>query len=434
MNTSVIKIKTAKKLSGYIEVPGDKSISHRACILGSIADGKTLISNFLIAEDTLRTLKMFQMMGVKTKLEGNTLIIDGKGLNSLKKPYDILDAGNSGTTTRLMLGVLAGQQFTSSITGDKYLQKRPMLRVVEPIRKMGAKIEGENNGNFLPITITGNKLNPITYNLQIASAQVKSAILLAGLYTNGITTVTEPTQSRDHTENMLKLFGANINIEGLKYTVKGNPDLKAKSLTIPGDFSAAAFFIVAGIVVKNSEIAIKNVGVNPTRTGLLEVLKKMGADIRLENLRDENNEHVADIIIKESKLKGIEIKGDIIPKIIDEIPVLAVAGSLAYGKTIIRDAKELRVKESDRINSMVTELKKMNVNVEELPDGMIIQGPNLLQGTECDSHGDHRIAMGIAIAGLVANGETTIKDTDCINTSFPEFLKILKKYWDVRGR
>lgn len=423
----ILKIKPAKKLSGIIEVPGDKSISHRACILGSIANGKSYITNFLKAEDTFRTIKMLEIMGVKIKSEENTLIIDGKGLDSLKKPDKILDAGNSGTTARLMLGVLAGQKFASKITGDEYLKKRPMLRVVEPLRKMGAKIDGKDNGNFLPITITGNKLNSISYNLQIASAQVKSAILLAGLFIDGETIVTEPAKSRDHTERILKLFGAKLNINGLKYTINGNSNLNSVTLLVPGDFSSAAFFIVAGTLIKNSEILIKNVGVNPTRIGLIDVLKKMGANINIENYREESYEPIADIKVKAGELNGIEIGGCLIPKIIDEIPILAVAGSFAYGKTIIKDAKELRVKESDRISSMVTELRKMGVDITELPDGMVIQGSNKLKAAECDSYGDHRIAMAIAIAGLNADGETTVSDTACINTSFPEFMDILKK-------
>lgn len=425
---SFIKIKQIKKLHGTIEVPGDKSISHRACIIGSIANGVTHVSNFLKAEDTLRTVKMFQDMGVDIKLRSNTLIIQGRGLNSLREPEDILAAGNSGTTARLILGILAGQNFTSTITGDDYLKKRPMLRVVEPLRKMGARIEGNEDGNFLPLTVRGAKLSPISYELNIASAQVKSAILLASLFADSETIVKERVISRDHTERMLKLFGANINKHSGVISVKGNPCLKGQSLIVPGDFSAAAFFIIAGILLKNSEIVIKNVGINPTRTGLYDVLKKIGANITIENYSGKYQEPRGDIVAEGgSELKGIEIGGSIIPKLIDEIPILAVASCLSNGRTIIKDAKELRVKESDRISSMVTELKKMGAKIEELPDGMIIDGVNNLSGAECNSHGDHRVAMALSIAGLIAEGETEIKDTDCVNTSFPEFLDCIEK-------
>lgn len=425
---SFIKIKQIKKLHGTIEVPGDKSISHRACIIGSIANGVTHVSNFLKAEDTLRTVKMFQDMGVDIKLRSNTLIIQGRGLNSLREPKDILDSGNSGTTARLMLGILAGQNFTSTITGDDYLKKRPMLRVVEPLRKMGARIEGNENGNFLPLTVRGAKLSPISYELNIASAQVKSAILLASLFADGETIVKERVISRDHTERMLKLFGANINKHSGVISVKGNPYLKGQSLTVPGDFSSAAFFIVAGILLKNAKIVIKNVGINPTRTGLYDILKKIGANITIENYSGKYQEPRGDIVAEGgSELKGIEIGDSIIPKLIDEIPVLAVAACLSNGRTIIKDAKELRVKESDRISSMVTELKKMGAKIEELPDGMIIDGVNNLSGAECNSHGDHRVAMALSIAGFIAEGETKVDDTDCINTSFPEFLDCIEK-------
>jgi 3-phosphoshikimate 1-carboxyvinyltransferase len=422
-----IKIKPAKSMSGVINIPGDKSISHRACIFGAIANGKTIIHNFLNAEDTLRTVGMFKQMGVKIKLNKDTLTIDGKGLDSLKKPETLLYAGNSGTTARLMLGILAGQKFSSTIDGDKYLRKRPMLRVVEPLRKMGANITGKDNGNYLPLEITGKRLKPINYRLKVASAQVKSAILLAGLYAKGKTIISEPAKSRDHTERMMDLFGAGLEVNGLQYSIKGNFALKAKKIMIPGDISSASFFIVAATLIKNSEILIKNVGVNQTRIGLIDVLKRMGADITIERYSDEYNDPIADVRVKYSILKGMEIKGNVIPKIIDEIPILAVAGCFAYGTTIIRDAKELRVKESDRIKTMVTELKRMGANIKELPDGMVIIGQNNLNGAECKSYGDHRIAMSIAIAGLLAKGETTISDTDCINTSFPEFLKILKE-------
>lgn len=425
---SFIKIKQIKKLHGTIEVPGDKSISHRACIIGSIANGVTHVSNFLKAEDTLRTVRMFQDMGVDIKLRSNTLIIQGRGLNSLREPKDILDSGNSGTTARLMLGILAGQNFTSTITGDDYLKKRPMLRVVEPLRKMGARIEGNENGNFLPLTVRGAKLSPISYELNIASAQVKSAILLASLFADGETIVKERVISRDHTERMLKLFGANINKHSGAISVKGNPYLKGQSLTVPGDFSSAAFFIVAGILLKNAKIVIKNVGINPTRTGLYDILKKIGANITIENYSGKYQEPRGDIVVEGgSELKGIEIGDSIIPKLIDEIPILAVAACLSNGRTIIKDAKELRVKESDRISSMVTELKKMGAKIEELPDGMIIDGVNNLSGAECNSHGDHRVAMALSIAGLIAEGETKVDDTDCINTSFPEFLDCIEK-------
>lgn len=422
-----IKVKPVKKLKGIITLPGDKSISHRAIMLGSIAEGISEIRGFSRSEDCLNTLHAFQLLGVKIKEEGENLIIYGQGLYGLQEPEEVIDVGNSGTTARLILGILSAQKFYTVITGDKSLRTRPMARVTEPLRKMGAQIWGRKGVNFLPLTIKGATLKPIDYVLPVASAQVKSALLLAGLYAEGETSVTEPAKSRDHTEKMLKYLGAEIKIKKLTVMLQGHSQLKGNTIFVPGDLSSAAFFIVAAAILKDSEIVIKNVGINPTRTGIIEILKKMGVNLHLKNGREKSGEIVADLEIKGSKLKGITIKGEIIPRIIDEIPILSIAAALAKGKTVIRDARELRVKETDRIKAIVENLRNLGVKVEELDDGMIIQGANKLRGAKTNSFGDHRIAMSLIIAGLVASGETTVSDTACINTSFPDFMDTLEK-------
>ena len=421
-----IKVKPVKRLKGIITLPGDKSISHRAIMLGSIAKGISEIRGFSRSEDCLNTLHAFQLLGVKIKEEGENLVIYGQGLYGLQEPEEVIDLGNSGTTARLILGILSAQKFYTVITGDKSLRTRPMARVTEPLRKMGAQIWGRKGVNFLPLTIKGAALKPIDYVLPVASAQVKSALLLAGLYAEGETNVTEPAKSRDHTEKMLKYLGAEIKIKKLTVTLQGHSQLKGNTIFIPGDLSSAAFFIVAAAILKDSEIVIKNVGINPTRTGIIEILKKMGVNLHLKNGREKSGEIVADLEIKGSKLKGITIKGKIIPRIIDEIPILSIAAALAKGKTVIRDARELRVKETDRIKAIVENLRNLGVKVEELDDGMIIQGANKLQGAQVNSFGDHRIAMSLIIAGLMASGETTVSDTTCINTSFPGFMDTLE--------
>lgn len=428
---SNIVIHPSKGLSGEITLPGDKSLSHRSVLLSAIAEGRTVIEGFLVGEDTLNTAKAMQAMGVGIEGMGTErLVVEGRGLYGLSEPDVVLDLGNSGTGMRLLSGLLAAQDFFSVLTGDRYLCKRPMARIVEPLRMMGASIDGRSNGRFAPLSIrgAGRRLNPIEYHSPVASAQVKSAILLAGLYADGLTTVSEPHKSRDHTERMLRFFGIQVKEEGLKVGIFGGRALKpAGVLRIPSDISSAAFFMVAASIVPNSEILIKGVGVNPTRTGIIDVLRAMSADITLENQREEAGEPVADIRVRYARLRGATVAGDVIPRAIDEIPVIAVAAAYADGLTVIRDAAELRVKESDRISTMAAELVKMGAEVRELPDGMEISGTGLLNGAVCESHGDHRIAMSLAVAGLAAKGETVVRDTEWINTSFPGFERLLRQ-------
>ncbi len=422
-----IKIKPAKSLRGEVRVPGDKSISHRAIILSSVSDGRSKISGLLSADDTLRTVNAFKAMGISIEGIGtDELIITSKGLDGLKEPEDVLDLGNSGTSIRLLAGLLSGQKFFSVLTGDDSLRKRPMKRVTDPLRKMGAEIDGRDNGSFAPLAIKGKLLKPIDYESPVPSAQVKSSLLLAGLYAEGETKVREPKKSRDHTERMLKIFGADIKVNKLTVSIKGRPSLKAQDIKVPGDFSSAAFFIIAGILVSDAEISIRDVGVNPTRTGLLGILERMGADFYLENLREVSNEPVADIRVRSSHLSGVEIRGEEVLRAIDEFPIICVAASLSSGETVIREAEELRVKESDRIAYMSQELRKIGVEVEEFPDGLRIKGRERLKSAVCNSHGDHRVAMAMIIAGLLADAETTVEDTEWISTSFPWFMETLE--------
>lgn len=421
-----LAVKPKGALRGSIKVPGDKSISHRSVIFGSLARGITEIHGFLPAEDTLRTVECFKKMGINIKKDEDLMVIKGEGLWGLQEPEDVLDAGNSGTTARLLIGLLAGNPFYSVLTGDSSLKKRPMDRVVEPLKEMGALVYGRQGANLLPLTVMGGNLKGIDYVSPVASAQVKSALLLAGLYAKGPTAVTEPYLSRDHTERMMKYFGINIEVKENRVQVEGPPEIEGKRVEVPGDFSSAAFFIVAASLLPGSSLRIEKVGVNPTRTGLLKVLKDMGASITLERERIENEEPVADIKVEYAPLRGVEIRGDLIPRLIDEIPVLAVAASLAEGKTVIREASELRVKESDRIDTIVKELIKMGAKIEGLPDGLVIEGTQKLKGALCESHGDHRIAMAAAVAGLTAQGDTLIRDSGCINISFPGFTDTLK--------
>lgn len=419
-------IKPKHTINGRLNVPGDKSISHRSVILGSLAEGVTEIRGFLHGEDCFRTVECFRKMGIDITVGKEKVIVKGKGLWGLQEPEDILDAGNSGTTARLLLGILAGQSFYSVISGDSSLRTRPMGRIAVPLREMGADIYGRKGNSFLPMTSAGGNLKPINYYSPTASAQVKSAVLLAGLYARGVTSVTEPHLSRDHTERMLKYFGANLNSEGTKTEVEGYPKLTGKTIEIPGDFSSAAFFLAAASILSGSELEILNVGINPTRTGLLEVLTEMGADITLKNQRLMNGEPAADIKVKGAELKGVTVGGQLIPRLIDEIPVLAVAAATAEGKTIIKDASELKVKESDRIDSAARELGKMGAKIETLPDGMVIHGTKKLKGAVCKSHGDHRIAMAVCVAGLAAEGETKVTGCECISISFPGFMEAFK--------
>ncbi|QOV22315.1 3-phosphoshikimate 1-carboxyvinyltransferase [Anabaenopsis elenkinii] len=418
-------------LQGCIRVPGDKSISHRALMLGAIAQGETQIEGLLLGEDPRSTASCFQAMGAQiSQLNTELVRVQGIGLGQLQEPIDVLNAGNSGTTLRLMLGLLAshpGRFFT--VTGDSSLRSRPMSRVVQPLQQMGAQIWGRKGNSLAPLAIQGQTLKPIHYYSPIASAQVKSCLLLAGLFTPGETTITEPALSRDHSERMLRAFGAQLTIDPdtNSVTLNGLAQLHGQKVIVPGDISSAAFWLVAGAIVPDSELVIQNVGVNPTRTGILEALALMGADIQLENQREVAGEPVADLRVRSSALKSCTIGGDIIPRMIDEIPILAVAAVFATGTTIIRDAAELRVKESDRITVMAQQLNKMGAKVNELPDGMEITGGTPLVGTDLDSYTDHRIAMSLAIASLVANGITTIHRAEAAAISYPDFTATLTK-------
>ena len=415
-------------LRGEIFVPGDKSISHRSIMIGSLSKGKTVVRGFLHGEDNHSTLRAFRAMGIEIKEEENgVLSIDGKGLSGLQEPTDVLDCGNSGTTIRLMSGLLAGQKFFSVVTGDRYLRKRPMKRVVTPLTLMGARIWGRGGGDLAPLAFQGGELTPIDYTSPIASAQVKSAILLAGLSCEGLTTVREPHLSRDHSERMLAYFGADLRPFSGGVSVVGRPVLEGREVVVPGDISSAAFFVVAALIVPGSELLIRNVGVNPTRSGMIDILRAMGGDITLLDERVISGEPVADLLVRASTLRGIEIGGAVVPRAIDEFPVISVAAACAEGTTTIRDAQELRVKETDRIAAMVAELSKLGALLQATPDGMIIHGGATLHGGEVDSCGDHRIAMSCAIAALQAQSPVTIHDTGCTATSFPDFWELLNR-------
>ena len=419
---------TGQAVTGTISIPGDKSISHRALMLGAIAEGETTIEGLLLGEDPRSTAACFRAMGAEiSQLNSQQVTVKGVGLGNLQEPEDILDAGNSGTTMRLMLGLLASHaDRLFVVTGDSSLRSRPMSRVIKPLSQMGARIWGRND-NFAPLAIKGGQLKPLHYQSPIASAQVKSCILLAGLMVEGKTTVTEPALSRDHSERMLQAFGATLEIDRDTHsvTLTGQPTLKGQQVIVPGDISSAAFWLVAGAIVPDSNLLITNVGVNPTRTGILEALAMMEADIMRENERVVAGEPVADLRVRHSQLKAAEIKGDVIPRLIDEIPILAVAAAFAEGKTVIKDAAELRVKESDRLAVMATELGKMGANITELADGLEIVGGSQLKGTEVDSFNDHRIAMSLAIAALNAVGKTTIHRAEAASISYPNFVNTL---------
>jgi 3-phosphoshikimate 1-carboxyvinyltransferase len=418
-------------LQGRIRVPGDKSISHRALMLGAIAQGHTQIQGLLLGEDPCSTASCFQAMGADISPLNTELVqVKGIGLGNLQEPVDVLNAGNSGTTIRLMLGLLAshsGRFFT--ITGDSSLRSRPMSRVVKPLQQMGAEIWGRQGSSLAPLAVQGQNLKPIHYHSPIASAQVKSCILLAGLMTEGKTTVTEPALSRDHSERMLRAFGAELDIDPQtnSVTINGPAQLTGQTVIVPGDISSAAFWLVAGAIVPSSNLVIENVGVNPTRTGILEALAMMGADIERENEREVAGEPVADLRVRSSRLQGCTIAGEIIPRLIDEIPILAVAAVFAEGTTVIKDAAELRVKESDRIAVMAQQLNKMGAQVTELPDGMEITGNTSLVGTDVDSYTDHRIAMSLAIAALNATGTTNIQRAEAAAVSYPNFIPTLQQ-------
>lgn len=415
-----MEISKLNKLHGKLTIPGDKSISHRAVMFGALAQGTTRITHFLEGADCLSTISCFQAMGIHIQKNKDEVLVEGKGLHGLKAPLDILDVGNSGTTTRLISGILAGQDFTSQLTGDASIRQRPMGRIITPLSLMGAQITSQNQNGCAPLTIQGGHLHGIHYQSPVASAQVKSCVLLAGMYADAPTSVTEPVLSRNHTELMLNYFGAQVTSKGTTASILPQPDLKARDITVPGDISSAAYFIAAGLLVPGSEILLCNVGINPTRDGLLRVCQAMGGDITLLNVRNDG-EPTADLLIRSSSLHGTEIKGEIIPTLIDEIPMIAVMAAFAEGTTVIRDAAELKVKESDRIQVMTDNLTRMGADVEALPDGMIIHGGKPLHGATIDSHKDHRIAMSFAVAGGICEGSLTITDGECVNISYPEF-------------
>jgi len=420
-------IKGGFPLRGEFTPPGDKSISHRAIIIGSLAKGTTHIKGFLLSDDTLSSANAMGMLGIPIEIQDGNVEIKGKGLFGLSEPGDFIDAGNSGTTARLLIGLLSAQRFFSAITGDKYLRVRPMDRVVKPLTMMGGKIWGRDEGKRLPIAIQGAKLSAIKYQSPVSSAQVKSAILLAGLYAEGETEVIEPVPTRDHTERMLSYLGVDVIKNGTGVRIKNAGEFKGVEVSVPADISSAAFFIVAALINPGSEILIKNVGINPYRTGIIEILREMGGDIEILNKRESVGEPVGDILVRSSVLRSVQIKGDMIPKAIDEIPVISVAACFAEGETVIKDAKELRVKETDRIRAMTTELRKLGAQIEELDDGMTIIGKENLKGAMCSTWGDHRIAMAIAVAGSRAEGVTEIEGTECVSVSFPGFFDVMKK-------
>jgi 3-phosphoshikimate 1-carboxyvinyltransferase len=418
-------ITKAKSLKGEIKVPGDKSISHRGVMFGAVSDGITELTGFLDRADCRSTIGCFREMGIDISQNADHVVIHGKGLHGLSAPQKLLDVGNSGTTTRLISGILAGQPFVSTLNGDESIQKRPMGRIITPLNQMGAHIKSLRNNGCAPLEVGGTPLKSIHYDSPVASAQVKSCVLLAGLYAEGSTSVTEPVVSRNHTELMLSGFGADIKSEGLTATVIGGPKLVGQKIEVPGDISSAAYFIVAGLICPNADLIIKNVNTNSTRAGIIKVAQDMGGNIELLNERIVSGEPVADIHVTTSSLHGCEISGDIIPTLIDELPVIAVMGACASGTTVIKDAAELKVKESDRIATVTENLKNMGCDITPNDDGMIIKGGQPLTGTLIKTYLDHRIAMSFAIAGLVADGETTFDNEGCCQISYPDFFKTI---------
>ncbi len=418
---SSLTITPQGSLRGTVHVPGDKSITHRAFILSALAEGSSTIRGYCRGEDCLNTLSSLQHLGIPIKVESDQVHVSGEGLWGLTEPAEPLDCGNSGTGLRLLAGVLAGQQFFTVLTGDASLRSRPMGRIVKPLQRMGAHIQGRQCGELAPLAITGTPLKGTDYVSPVSSAQIKSAVLLAGLFAEGETLFSEPLQSRDHTERMFRYLGIPFEAEDNSIRLTGRHSFQAKDLFVPGDLSAAAFFIVGASIVPNSEVTIPNIGLNPARTGILDILIEMGANIQILNQREESGEPVGDILVKTATLRGISIGASQVPKTIDEFPIFCVAAAMAQGRTIVTGAEELRVKETDRIHAMATELKKLHVAIEETPDGFMVQGGSTIQAGHCQSYGDHRVAMAIAIAALTAQSPTTIDNTDCIETSFPGF-------------
>lgn len=424
MNMNITK---SAGLRGELAIPGDKSISHRAIMLGALSDGTTEITNFLQGADCLSTISCFQAMGVDIDNRADRVLIHGVGLHGLKAPERMLDVGNSGTTTRLISGILAGQPFTSTVNGDASIQKRPMKRIIDPLTQMGADIRSLSHNGCAPLEIRGGKLHGISYQSPVASAQVKSCVLLAGMYADHTTSVTEPAPSRNHTELMLSGFGAQVVTDGTTASVTPEPKLQGQKIAVPGDISSAAYWIAAGFAVPNSELLLKNVGINPTRDGILRVVEAMGANITRENIRTVSGELVCDLIVRSSSLHGTIISGELIPTLIDELPVIAVLACFADGETVIRDAQELKVKESNRIDTVVEGLRAMGADAAATDDGMIIHGGTPLHGCVIDSHLDHRIAMSFAVAGLLCDTPTTILNADSVAISYPNFYESLKK-------
>ena len=414
-------------LRGELAVPGDKSISHRSVMFGALSEGITEAENFLTGADCLSTISCFRQMGISVEQNGTSVVVHGKGLHGLTRPSGIIDAGNSGTTVRLLSGILAGQPFDSMITGDASIQKRPMKRVMTPLSQMGASITSVHENGCAPLQIKGSPLHGIHYLSPVASAQVKSCVLLAGLYADAPTSVTEPAISRNHSELMLRYFGADIQCEGTTSTVLPDPRLVGQKVNVPGDISSAAYFIAAALLVPGSEVLLKNVGINPTRDGMLRVVRAMGGDVTLVNENTDGAEPCADLLIRSSSLHATTIEGELIPTLIDELPVIAVLAAFAEGTTVIKDAAELKVKESDRIAVMTENLKRMGADVEPTDDGMIIHGGRPLHGATINPYLDHRIAMSFAVAALAADGKTEIQDADCVKISYPGF------YTDLEG-
>ena len=416
-----MKIQKIPFAKGEMTVPGDKSISHRGVMLGALGEGTSEVTGFLRGADCLSTIDCFRNMGVPITLEKDTVQISGVGLHGLRKPEKTLYTGNSGTTTRLLCGLLAGQNFAAELDGDASIRKRPMARVTEPLRRMGA----EFNSDFCPLRVTGHPLHAISYQMPVASAQVKTSLLLAGLYAEGTTVLTEPAVSRDHTERMLRAMGADLVSDGTKVSVTPGKTLSAERFEVPGDISSAAFFLVLGAILPHSEITVRNVGINPTRDGVIEVLKNMGADILVEHQRQAAGEPVADLTVRTSELSGCEIGGSLIPRLIDELPVLAVAAAFAKGTTRIYDAQELMVKETNRIRAVADEFRKCGIDIEETADGMIIHGGKAFHGAAFHTYGDHRMAMSLAVLAQGADGDSCLDDAACVLVSYPNFFEDL---------
>ena len=416
-------IKKIGSANGEITVPGDKSISHRAVMFNSLAKGTAHITGFLKGADCLSTIECFKALGVEIEMSEDLITVHGNGLHGLREPQKMLYTGNSGTTTRLLCGILSGQDFNSSLTGDKSIEKRPMKRVTEPLSLMGAKIEND----YCPLYITGSKLHGTEYKMTVASAQVKTALILAALYADGETVIYEKEKSRDHTERMLAAMGADIVCEGLKITIHPGKELRAADIDVCGDISSAAFFMVLGLIMPSSRVTVRNVGVNPTRTGIIDVLKAMGADMKFENERIVSGEPVADISVSSSRLKGVTIGGDIIPRLIDEIPIIAAAAVFAEGETVIKDAHELRVKETDRIAAIENEFSKCGADITASEDGMVIRGGKPIHGADFKTYGDHRMAMSLSVLAQLADGDSSLDDDKCVSVSYPTFFDDLYK-------